>query len=152
MPILYPRGAGRSNLQQGYSIGGSTLTTSTPASRAADAGRQSYFDQGAVDYPDVTEEATEAAEEAAEPLLDVFRFTGEQRATLQTLRGNIETAENDIRNLTEDSTQEEVIAAYQRLAEAEQAYTDRQLEFIDAGAVSIQTQHCKRHAILQQQA
>ena len=134
VPILYPRGAGRSNLQQGYSIGGSTLTTSTPASRAADAGRQSYFDQGAVDYPDVTEEATEAAEEAAEPLLDVFRFTGEQRATLQTLRGNIETAENDIRNLTEDSTQEEVIAAYQRLAEAEQAYTDRQLEFIDAGA------------------
>ena len=100
----------------------------------------------------LSETVTEAAEEAAEPLLDVFRFTGEQRATLQTLRGNIETAENDIRNLTEDSTQEEVITAYQNLAAAEQAYTQRQLEFIDAGTqVSTQMQHCKRHAILQQQ-
>ena len=73
------------------------------------------------------------AEEEPEPLRDVFRFTGAQSRTLSNLRGNIETAENAVRALDEDSSTEDVITAYMGLGEAEQAYTDKQLEFIDAG-------------------
>ena len=79
--------------------------------------------------------STESDEpEDPEPLRDVFRLTGAQSATLGELRGNITTARNAVRALTEDSTAKEVITAYQDLGKAEQAYFDKTLEFIDAGA------------------
>ena len=78
------------------------------------------------------QQQTEQQEDDA-PLRSVFRFSQEQRATLDTLAGNIETAENAVRLLDESSSPEEVIAAYQALGQAETAYYNQQLAFIDAG-------------------
>ena len=75
----------------------------------------------------------EAEPEAAEPLRDVFRLSGAQRDALTTLGGGISTAEDAIRALSDDSTPEQVAAAYMALGTAEQAYYDAQIGFIEAG-------------------
>ena len=81
----------------------------------------------------IPEELEEAEIEEADPLRGVFRLSGEQRNRLTTLAGDVDTAEDNIRALTDDSTPEQVAAAYQALATAEQAYYNQQIAFIDAG-------------------
>ena len=44
------------------------------------------------------------AEPEAEPLRDAFRFTGEQRSTLDTLRGDVTEAEDTLNRLRRDDT------------------------------------------------
>ena len=66
-------------------------------------------------------------------LRSVFRFSDTQRTQLGILAGNIEKAEDAIRLLGEDSTPEQVTAAYTALGEAETAYYNQQLAFIDEG-------------------
>ena len=79
--------------------------------------------------------APEQEQQTTEPeaLRDVFRFTGAQSAQLSTLAGHIENAEDAITLLTEDSTPEEVTEAYTRLGEAEIAYFNQQLAFVNEG-------------------
>ena len=83
----------------------------------------------------VEDEAIEVEDvpEAEELLQSVFRLTGTQREVLQTLAGDVGTAENAIRLLGEDSTPDEIITAYRALGSAESAYHNQQLAFIDAG-------------------
>lgn len=80
---------------------------------------------------DVPTEAPQVLE--PEPPTEVFRFSAQQRDILRTLQGDITSAENAIRLLGEDSTPAEITAAYTRLGEAETAYRDQQLAFIEAG-------------------
>ena len=80
---------------------------------------------------DVTTDTPEVLEQ--EPPTEVFRFSAQQRDILRTLQGDITSAENAIRLLSEDSTPETITAAYTRLGAAETAYRDQQLAFIEAG-------------------
>ena len=74
------------------------------------------------------------AEQAQEEVLQsVFRFTSEQSQVLGNLSNNIETAEDAVRLLGEDSTSEDVLAAYQGLGTAETAYYTQQIAFVDEG-------------------
>ena len=83
----------------------------------------------------IPQQVEDAAPEAETPpeLRGGFSLTEAQDTDLRPLRTEIREATEAIRLLTDDSTPEEVTAAYTRLGTAEQAYLDKQLEFINAG-------------------
>ena len=83
--------------------------------------------------PAEVEAAAEAEPEpeTAPTLREVFRFTAGQGRILDPLEADVSDAEEFIRNfITEDSTPEEIQAAYTALTTAEQALYDQQVEFI----------------------
>ena len=83
----------------------------------------------------IPQQVEDAAPEAETPpdLRTRFILTDAQDTDLRPLRTEIREATEAISLLTDDSTPEEVTAAYTRLGTAEQAYLDKQLEFINAG-------------------
>ena len=88
--------------------------------------------------PEMAAAAAEMIEEPEapadpDPLQTVFRPSGEQRDALGVLQGDITNAENAIRLLTEDSSPVQVLLAYQNLSNAETAYYDQQIAFVDEG-------------------
>ena len=81
--------------------------------------------------PEQVEEAAEPEPETAPALREVFSFSAGQRRILDPLNAAVSDAEEFIRNfITEDSTPEEIQAAYTALTTAEQALYDQQVEFI----------------------
>lgn len=80
---------------------------------------------------EVEEAAAEAEPETAPALREVFSFSAGQRRILDPLNDAVSDAEEFIRDfITEDSTPEEIQAAYTALTTAEQALYNQQVEFI----------------------
>ena len=78
-------------------------------------------------------EAPEQEVQAPPELRDRHRFTGAQRGILAPLETEVSDAEEFIRDfITEDSTPEEIQAAYTRLTDAETALYNQQLAFISS--------------------
>ena len=127
-------GTGPNPFRSGSLVRGTqALAEATGTDRQAieDVARDQY---GADDYAAEVAAATGEALEGSVDIPDldtVFQFTGAQRQALAPLETAVSEAEEFIQDfIDEDSTPEEVQAAYQRLTAAEQALYNQQITFI----------------------